>query len=159
MPRILRRTAVVAVLVSLLPIACSSDGPTATTTVETTTFAAALGVNLAASTRTASGLYYRDLVTGTGAAAALGNQLTVHYTGWLANGTQFDANLAGATPFAFTLGVGDVIPGWDQGLAGMRPGGRRQLIIPPGLAYGGQARDKIPANSILVFNVDLLTAR
>ena len=136
----------------------SSDGPLAPN-IETTTFAATLGVNIAGSTKTSTGLYYRDITVGSGAAVTSGMALTVRYTGWLPNGTQFDANQSPATPFAFTVGVGQVIAGWDQGFVGMKVGGRRQLVIPPSLGYGSQSAGSIPANSILVFTVDVLTAR
>ena len=140
--------------------ACGSDAPTApAATIETTTFAAALGVNIASSTKTTSGLYYRDIVVGTGALVTSGQTLGMHYTGWLANGTQFDINGPTATPFSFVLGTGNVIAGWHLGIAGMRVGGQRQLIIPPSLGYGAQANGAIPGNSILVFNVTVVSAR
>ena len=140
--------------------ACGSDAVTAPApTIETTTFASALGVNIASSTKTTSGLYYRDLVVGTGALVTTGQTLSMHYTGWLANGNQFDDNGPTATPFQFVLGRGDVIVGWDLGIAGMRVGGQRQLIIPPSLGYGSQAKATIPSNSILVFNVTIVSAK
>ena len=135
----------------------SSDSPVAPN-ITSTTFAAALGVDLNASTKTATGLYYRDLIAGTGTAVSSGNVLTVRYTGWFTNGTQFDTNQS-ATGFGFTIGAGQVISGWDQGLIGMKVGGRRQLIIPPALGYGTAGSGSIPGNSILVFTVDVLTAR
>ena len=140
--------------------ACGSDAVTAPPpTIETATFAPALGVNIASSTKTTSGLYYRDLVVGTGALVTAGQSLTMHYTGWLTNGTQFDANGPTDTPFPFVLGTGRVIAGWDLGIIGMRVGGQRQLIIPPSLGYGAQAQSTIPSNSILVFNVTVVSAR
>ena len=144
----------------LLLGACGSDAPTEpAATIETTTYAAALGVNIAASTKTTSGVYYRDIVVGTGALVTSGQTLSMHYTGWLTNGTQFDTNGATDTPFSFVLGTGNVIAGWHLGIAGMRVGGQRQLIIPPSLGYGAQANGKIPGNSILVFNVTVVSAR
>lgn len=140
--------------------ACGSDAPTApAATIETATYAAALGVNIASSTKTTSGLYYRDLVPGTGALVTSGQTLSMHYTGWLVNGTQFDINGPTATPFQFVLGTGNVIAGWHLGIAGMRVGGQRQLIIPPSLGYGAQANGSIPGNSILVFNVTVVSAK
>ena len=127
--------------------------------IEGATFAPSLGVDLSASTKTSTGLYYRDLITGPGTTAASGHSLSVHYTGWLANGTQFDTNVAPAIPITFTLGIGQVIAGWDQGLVGMKVGGRRQLIIPSALGYGSMAYGTIPANSILVFSVDLVSTQ
>lgn len=134
--------------------ACSTENSPVSESlpIEQTTFAPALGVNLATSTRTAEGLYYRDLVVGTGAELTSGRTVSVFYQGALANGSQFDAT--GASPFAFRLGVGQVIRGWDLGVAGMKVGGRRQLIIPPSLGYGGQRVGPIPPNSILVFTVE-----
>ena len=118
-----------------------------------TQFATSLEVDLAASTKTASGLYYRDLTVGTGALnpTDTAKTVTVGYTGSLRNGVQFDAGTIGP----FRTGTGAVIAGFDEGLKGMRAGGRRQLIIPPSLGYGARATNTIPANSILVFVVDL----
>lgn len=97
-----------------------------------------------------------DITVGTGATAAAGDFLTVHYTGSLTNGTVFDSSV-GRTPFSFRLGAGAVIAGWDQGLVGMRVGGRRRLTIPPSLGYGSQAVGSIPPNSTLRFDVELLS--
>lgn len=103
------------------------------------------------------GLQYKDERVGTGAVARPGNRVTVNYTGWLANGQKFDSSLDHGQPFTFPLGAGQVIPGWDQGVAGMRVGGRRTLIIPPALGYGAQgAGGVIPPNATLKFTVDLL---
>jgi FKBP-type peptidyl-prolyl cis-trans isomerase len=107
-----------------------------------------------------SGLYVRDLTPGTGAAVAGGAQLAMHYTGWLADGTQFDSNQGSTAPFTFRYGSGQVIAGWDQGLDGMKVGGSRQLIIPPALGYGSRgAGGAIPPNAILVFNVTVVSAQ
>lgn len=97
----------------------------------------------------------KDLAPGKGAPAQKGDLLTVQYTGTLLNGTQFDTSV-GKAPFAFTLGGGQVIQGWDQGMLGMRVGGKRQLTIPAALGYGDQAIGPIPANSTLKFEVELL---
>jgi peptidylprolyl isomerase len=98
-----------------------------------------------------------DLITGTGATVASGDTITVNYVGALySNGKVFDASWTSKTPFATQIGVAAVIPGWDQGLIGMRVGGRRELIIPPALAYKNQAQGTIPANSTLIFIIDLL---
>ena len=156
MRRLLRPLAAVIPLV--LAAACG-DPAGSTPSIEDTTFAPALEVNLAAMTRTGTGLYYRDLQVGAGAQLAPGQTVGVHYTGWLPNGTMFDRNQPGQAPLSFQFGVGAVIPGFDQGLAGMRVGGRRQIIIPPHLGYGNQAVGPIPANSILVFTVDLVSAQ
>jgi FKBP-type peptidyl-prolyl cis-trans isomerase FkpA len=105
-----------------------------------------------------AGLVVQDEVVGTGATAAAGDVVTVNYTGKLQDGTVFDTSI-GKTPFQFTLGVGQVLPGWDEGLQGMKVGGKRLLIIPPALGYGAQASGPIPANSTLVFEVDLLSVQ
>ncbi len=99
-----------------------------------------------------------DEVVGTGAAAAAGDSVTVNYVGSLTNGTVFDASANhGTTGFTFVLGVGQVIKGWDQGIVGMKEGGKRKLVIPASMAYGDQAiGNVIPANSTLVFEVELL---
>ena len=99
-----------------------------------------------------------DLVVGQGAEATAGKTVSVHYTGTLTNGKKFDSSLDRGQPFKFPLGAGRVIKGWDQGVAGMKVGGKRKLTIPPELAYGNQAvgGDLIPANSTLVFEVELL---
>ena len=106
----------------------------------------------------------RDLLVGTGADAVAGKTLSVNYTGWLYNaaqpdqkGAQFDSSRTeGRTPLVFTLGAGQVIPGFDQGLVGIKVGGVRRLVIPPSLAYGGVRNGPIPPNATLVFEVELL---
>ena len=127
--------------------------------IEETTFASTLGVNLAASTKTANGVYYRDIVVGTGAVVASGQNISLRYTGWLSNGVQFDSNLSAGSPLTFKLGAGEVIDGFDEGLAGVRVGGRRQIIVPPSLGYGAYDYGPIPGNSILVFNVEVVGAQ
>ncbi|MBC2860987.1 FKBP-type peptidyl-prolyl cis-trans isomerase [Stappia sp. 28M-7] len=102
-------------------------------------------------------LQIRDLVTGTGEEAVPGATVTVHYTGWLMDGTKFDSSLDRGEPFSFPLGASRVIRGWDQGVEGMRVGGKRELIIPPELGYGARgAGGVIPPNSTLRFEVELL---
>lgn len=110
---------------------------------------------------TASGLQYLDTATGDGALAKAGQQVTVHYTGWLytdgTQGTKFDSSKDRGDPFAFKLGAGMVIRGWDEGVAGMQVGGARTLIIPAELGYGARgAGGVIPANATLKFDVELL---
>jgi len=107
-------------------------------------------------TTTDSGLQFYDIAKGDGATAAAGQTVTVHYTGWLEDGTQFDSSVDRGEPFTFVLGEGGVIPGWDEGLAGMQVGGKRQLRIPAALAYGETGSGPIPANATLVFDVELL---
>ena len=105
----------------------------------------------------ASGLVYEDLVVGNGKMADPGLRVNVHYTGWLADGTKFDSSLDRGQPFSFTLGGGEVIRGWDEGVKGMRVGGKRKLTIPPDLGYGAQgAGGVIPPNATLLFDVELL---
>ena len=98
-----------------------------------------------------------DLVVGTGTAAASGQKVTVHYTGWLTNGTKFESSKDRGDPFVFPLGKGQVIKGWDQGVQGMKVGGKRKLTIPPEMGYGSRgAGGVIPPNATLVFEVELL---
>jgi FKBP-type peptidyl-prolyl cis-trans isomerase FkpA len=102
------------------------------------------------------GLEYWDIKPGTGAEATAGKTVTVNYTGWLTNGKKFDSSV-GRQPFTFHLGGGEVIKGWDEGVAGMKVGGKRQLKIPPELGYGARgAGGVIPPNATLVFDVELL---
>ncbi|MCU7906948.1 MAG: FKBP-type peptidyl-prolyl cis-trans isomerase [Candidatus Thiodiazotropha sp. (ex Epidulcina cf. delphinae)] len=106
---------------------------------------------------TDSGLQYEDLSEGSGSLATAGQRVTVHYTGWLKDGDKFDSSLDRNQPFDFTLGKGMVIRGWDEGVAGMKVGGKRRLTIPPQLGYGSRgAGGVIPPNATLVFDVELL---
>ncbi len=106
---------------------------------------------------TPSGLKYTDVKTGAGAEAKAGDAVQVHYTGWLVDGTKFDSSRDSNRPFRFKLGAGQVIKGWDEGVAGMRVGGKRKLTIPPELGYGRQgAGSVIPPGATLVFEVELL---
>jgi peptidylprolyl isomerase len=110
--------------------------------------------------KTASGVEYWDLVQGTGETAVPGKQVKVHYTGWLADGKKFDSSLDTGHPLRFILGVGRVIKGWDEGVAGMKVGGKRQLRIPPESGYGANgAGSDIPPNATLIFDVELLEVR
>ena len=107
---------------------------------------------------TDSGLQYWDIRMGNGETAKEGSRVRVHYTGWLTNGKKFDSSVDAGTPFDFRIGNGEVIKGWEEGITGMRVGGKRQLRIPPSLAYGaeGTPDGSIPPNSTLIFDVQLL---
>jgi FKBP-type peptidyl-prolyl cis-trans isomerase len=119
-----------------------------------------LAADTGAMTRTGSGLGYHDVTVGQGAEATPGHQVKVHYTGWLLNGKKFDSSSDRGEPFEFTLGGRQVIAGWDEGVAGMRVGGRRKLVIPSDLGYGaGGAPPDIPPGATLVFDVELLDVR
>ncbi|NTW96985.1 MAG: FKBP-type peptidyl-prolyl cis-trans isomerase [Oscillochloris sp.] len=112
-------------------------------------------------TTTASGLKYYDFTVGAGAEARVGATVEVHYTGWLSDGTMFDSSLSRGETFLFQLGAGRVIKGWDEGVSGMRVGGRRQLIIPASLGYGARSvgNGAIPPNSTLIFEVELVNVK
>jgi FKBP-type peptidyl-prolyl cis-trans isomerase len=109
---------------------------------------------------TDSGLKYEDTTVGDGAVASKGQTVSVHYTGWLENGTKFDSSKDRDDPFEFKLGAGQVIRGWDEGVAGMKVGGVRRLTIPPQLGYGDRgAGGVIPPKATLIFEVELLSIR
>lgn len=106
--------------------------------------------------RVGPGLKITDRVVGTGAKPKKGDVVRVHYTGTLENGVKFDSSVDRGQPFKFTIGMGEVIKGWDEGVMSMQVGGKRQLIVPPELGYGARATGPIPANSTLYFEVELL---
>ena len=113
-----------------------------------------------APTKTASGLEYWDIKVGTGAVAQSGQHVKVDYTGWLTNGKKFDSSVGTGKPFDFMLGASQVIKGWDEGVAGMKVGGKRQLRIPPDLAYGAKGYPgAIPPNATLIFDVQLVDVK
>jgi FKBP-type peptidyl-prolyl cis-trans isomerase len=108
-------------------------------------------------TKTPSGLQYWDIKVGTGQEAKSGDHVKVHYTGWLTSGKKFDSSVDAHQPFDFTIGRGDVIKGWEEGVTGMKVGGKRQLRIPPDLAYGKEGYPgAIPPNATLIFDIQLL---
>jgi len=136
----------------ILLAACGSRGDSASGG-----FSASLGVDTTKMTKAPSGLWYADLAAGQGAEAGPGKTVRVHYTGWLPNGKKFDSSRDRGEPFAFTLGAGQVISGWDEGVKGMKVGGRRKLVLPPQLAYGDAgAPPDIPPGATLVFDVEVL---
>jgi peptidylprolyl isomerase len=109
---------------------------------------------------TPSGLKYNDDKVGEGASPSQGQRVSVHYTGWLTDGTKFDSSRDRGQPFQFTIGRGEVIKGWDEGVASMKVGGKRKLTIPPELGYGARgAGGVIPPNATLVFDVELLDVK
>jgi FKBP-type peptidyl-prolyl cis-trans isomerase FkpA len=110
--------------------------------------------------KTASGLEYWDIKVGTGATAQAGQHVKVDYTGWLTNGKKFDSSVGTGKPIEVLLGAGQVIKGWDEGIAGMKVGGKRQLRIPPDLAYGAKGYPgTIPPDATLIFDVRLVEAK
>lgn len=104
-------------------------------------------------------LKIEDLKKGTGEEATNGKTVSVHYTGWLTDGKKFDSSLDRGQPFDFKLGTGQVIPGWDKGVAGMKVGGKRKLTVPPDMGYGPNGMGPIPPNATLVFEVELLAVK
>lgn len=133
-------------------------------TVEDTTFDPSLGVDLSASQSTDAGVYYRDITVGTGAAVTAGQDTYMYYRAFLSNGVEFDSLQPPKPPAAIKTGTNSLIPGFEIGLQGMKVGGRRQIIVPPVLAYGlNDLRDAnnnviIPGNSVLVFDVEIVNA-
>ena len=127
------------------------------------TFSLGVGGSMAENNQevtTPSGLKYLDQVVGTGEVAVAGKTVNVHYTGWLENGKKFDSSVDRGQPFSFPLGAGRVIKGWDEGVQGMKVGGKRKLTIPSNLGYGPQgAGGAIPPNATLIFDVELLGVR
>lgn len=119
-------------------------------------FAPSLTGTSGAEVTTPSGLKYTDLVVGAGPSPQPGQTVTVNYTGTLTDGTKFDSSFDHGQPYSFVIGQGKVIKGWDEGVMTMKVGGRRKLVIPPSLGYGAMPQPTIPANSTLVFDVELL---
>jgi FKBP-type peptidyl-prolyl cis-trans isomerase len=132
--------------------------PTAPTDAAPTSAGAPAG---SAASSSSPGLLKEDLKVGTGAVAEKGKTVEVHYTGTLTDGTKFDSSLDHGEPLSFTLGEGRVIPGWEEGLLGMKEGGKRKLTVPPDMGYGPQGTPdgKIPPNSTLLFEIELLSVK
>lgn len=147
-------------LVLALLTACGSDNTAPSIpTIEETTFDAALGIDLATFTKNANGLYFKELVVGTGTLAQDGKQVGVRYKGQLPDAFVFDENAPPKPVFSFRLGAGEVVPGFDQGTRGMRIGGKRQVIIPPVLGYGSRGSGSVPPYAILIFTIDLISVQ
>lgn len=148
-----------ATLMTLMACRKGDSGAKVAGSPETLTYAKELDVHLDHMTKKPSGLYVLDVKEGTGPEVSAGQVAQVHYTGWLANGRQFDSSVGGS-PFEFPVGQGQVIAGWDEGVAGMKTGGKRRLVIPPDLGYGDAgAGGVIPAGATLIFEVELLGVR
>ncbi|HEX7337113.1 MAG TPA: FKBP-type peptidyl-prolyl cis-trans isomerase [Gemmatimonadales bacterium] len=139
-------------------LGCGGESPKGDSSA--VTFNPSLAVDIGSMTKTPSGLRYQEVAKGEGAEATAGRTASVHYTGWLPNGEKFDSSRDRNEPFSFTLGAGQVIAGWDEGVAGMKVGGRRKLVIPASLGYGtAGAPPDIPPGATLVFDVELLDVR
>jgi FKBP-type peptidyl-prolyl cis-trans isomerase FkpA len=153
-----------AVVVALLGGVACAGGPTyspsnpAPWDPESITFADSMAVDLSAMQMTPAGLYFEDLTQGEGATAQRTSLVSLHYIGYLPDGTVFDASVGGE-PFQFRLGANEVIRGWNLGVPGMKEGGVRRLVIRPALAYRGKSVGKVPPNSTLVFDMKLLSVR
>jgi len=148
---------------ALLALSCggSPGGPPAPAGVpdpDSITFATELSVDLSAMQRLPSGLYVQDLRDGTGITAQRTSLVSVRYVGYLPDGKVFDTTGAGE-PLVFRLGGNEVIRGWNQGIPGMKRGGMRRLVVPPGLAYGRRGKGAVPPNATLIFDVQLLDVR
>ena len=137
------------------PSQCSPNGIDSTVTDKGAADKFDEGAGVAGST-SAEGLKTIDLAPGSGAVVQSGQCITVQYTGWLTNGTKFDSSRDRVGGFQFTVGAGNVIPGWDKGIPGMKVGGRRRLEIPPALGYGPSGQGPIPGNSTLIFIVEVV---
>lgn len=138
--------------VAIMAVVACGDDMTGPQAIEDAEFASSLGIDLANFTRTSSGLYYEDIAEGSGEPAAAGNEVEVAYTGWLTDGTEFDRGA-----FSFTLGAGQVVRGFDEGVTGMRVGGTRRIIIPPALGYGSQGSGPVPPDAIMIFRIEVLS--
>ena len=160
MTRITLRLAVVAASISFSVALCRADAPASTPNTTAAVPAATQTSQEPQTMETPSGLKYIDVVVGTGASPKAGQQVTVHYTGTLDDGTKFDSSVDRKQPFSFIIGVGQVIKGWDEGVMTMKVGGKRTLIIPSKLGYGASgAGNVIPPNATLHFDVELLDVK
>jgi FKBP-type peptidyl-prolyl cis-trans isomerase len=154
MTRYLAVVAIILVLAAVFVLAQSTTKKPAGSNTSAPTKVTGDGV------KTASGLVYWDIRVGNGEVAKEGSHVRVHYTGWLTTGKKFDSSVDAGKPFDFTIGNGEVIKGWEEGVAGMRVGGKRQLRIPPALGYGTEGNPAgIPPNATLIFDVQLLAVQ
>lgn len=138
-------------------VACASATPQPT--IASTTFAPELGIDTTSMAELPGGIWYRDLQVGTGALAAHGRTVSVHYAGMFPDGRVFEMKRAPEPPIPVRLGSGQVIEGWERGIPGMREGGSRLLVIPPRMAYGRSGTEVIPPNSTLVFIIEVAEVR
>ena len=152
------RLGMTVLLLTAAIVACSDNSPVAKEIpLESQTFAASLGIDLASMTKLASGVYIKDLQAGTGTVTVVpSSTILAFYTGWLANGTVFDSNVGGTV---LTYPLANLIPGWQSGLLGMKVGGKRRLVIPSSLAYGASGSGPIPGYANLVFDMELTGIR
>jgi FKBP-type peptidyl-prolyl cis-trans isomerase len=149
----MRYVAAIAILLGLTAVFVIAQSAAKKSTADTSAPTKVTGDGV----KTDSGLVYWDIRVGNGAVAKEGSHVRVHYTGWLTSGKKFDSSVDAGKPFDFTIGNGEVIKGWEEGVAGMKVGGKRQLRIPPALAYGTQGYPgAIPANATLIFDIQLL---
>ena len=151
----MKRSRIGVLALTLLPffVGCGDDDPSGPKDPTELEFAVELGVDLNQMTKTSTGLYWQDLVVGEGDEAEAGGFVTVHYTGWLHSGAQFDSSRNGE-PVRFNLG--SLIQGWQEGIPGMKVGGQRLLVVPPSLGYGAGGQGTIPGNATLVFDIELM---
>jgi FKBP-type peptidyl-prolyl cis-trans isomerase len=142
-----------------LALGCTSSEPAdRPSNPATDSYAASLGIDLSQFTKLTDDILYRDLTVGEGAEATQGRTVRVTYTGWLPGGQQFETN-EGQAPFQFVLGTGAVVQGWDEGIVGMRAGGKRRLLIGSGAGYGRSGNGPIPPNTTMIFDVTLQSAQ
>ena len=152
------RRASLAVAALALPLGACGGARAPMAGVDAATYAPALGVDLTRGTRTGSGLWYQDVRDGDGARAEPGRTVAIAYVGWLADGTAIDG-APPERPLEFAVGKRQAIRGFEEGVRGMRVGGRRKLVVPPALAYGRERVGPVPPNAVLVFDVELVRVR